>query len=210
MEGLDRFHGAVRCVVSDVDDTITSRGRLLPAALEALCRLASGGRDIILLTGGSAGWADVYIRWLPVKAVVAESGLSSDQYARLNDIAIDLSLCPPDRLEEVKRLAAERGANWAQSSIHLNIWFGDYDKARGLRDFCPLIGLEWKRLLDEGCYIGDSLPDEALFAIFPISFGVASVLSKKEAFSHLPSFVADGEGGEGFAEIADAILKEDA
>ena len=220
MEGLDRFHGAVRYVVSDVDDTITSRGRLLPAALEALCRLASGGRDIILLTGGSAGWADVYIRWLPVKAVVrrredllssiGQDILSSDQYARLNDIAIDLSLCPPDRLEEVKRLAAERGANWAQSSIHLNIWFGDYDKARGLRDFCPLIGLEWKRLLDEGCYIGDSLPDEALFAIFPISFGVASVLSKKEAFSHLPSFVAEGEGGEGFAEIADAILKEDA
>ncbi|MBO8442328.1 MAG: hypothetical protein IAC42_01005, partial [Spirochaetes bacterium] len=40
MEGLDRFHGAVRCVVSDVDDTITSRGRLLPAALEALCRVS--------------------------------------------------------------------------------------------------------------------------------------------------------------------------
>lgn len=249
MEGLDRFHGAVRYVVSDVDDTITSRGRLLPVALEALCRLASGGRDIILLTGGSAGWADVYIRWLPVKAVIAESGavllrkdedgrvryhmhpsltdglrrcreellsaigddiLSSDQYARLNDIAVDLSLCQPERLEEVRRLAEGRGASWAQSSIHLNIWFGDYDKARGLRGFCPFMGLEWKKLLDEGCYIGDSLPDEALFAIFPISFGVASVLSKKEAFSHLPLFVAEAEGGEGFAQIADAILKEDA
>lgn len=52
----------IRYVISDVDDTITNGGRLLSEALAALYLIRDTGRKIILLTGGSAGWGDVYIR----------------------------------------------------------------------------------------------------------------------------------------------------
>ena len=64
----------VEAVVSDVDDTITSDGLLYPEALEALYSLKKNGKRIILVTGGSAGWADTYIRPWPIDAVIAESG----------------------------------------------------------------------------------------------------------------------------------------
>ena len=228
---------SIRTVVSDVDDTITSSGRLLPAALDAMYRLRASSRSLVLLTGGSAGWSDVYIRQWPVDKVIAESGalmlsrdesgavvytrnpvisadvsekrrlllekigygrLSSDQYARLYDIAVDLSRCTEEELEDIRKMAEDAGASTSRSSIHLNIWFGGYDKAEGLRTF---FGSDLS-----GCaYIGDSLPDAALFSIFPLSFGVASVQKHRADFPVLPSYVASRPGGEGFAEIIDRI-----
>ena len=65
---------AVEIVVTDVDDTITRKGKLYPEALRALWKLKTNGKMVILLTGGSAGWADAYIRQWPVDAVIAEGG----------------------------------------------------------------------------------------------------------------------------------------
>ena len=65
---------SIEIVVSDVDDTITKNGKLYPNALQSLWKLKRMGKMIILLTGGSAGWSDVYIRQWPVDAVIAESG----------------------------------------------------------------------------------------------------------------------------------------
>ena len=64
----------IRTVISDVDDTITNDGLLLPEALSALYRVRESGRSTLLVTGGSAGWADIYIRQWPVDAVITESG----------------------------------------------------------------------------------------------------------------------------------------
>lgn len=64
----------IRFVISDVDDTITNDGYLLPEALSALYEVRKSGRKTILVTGGSAGWADIYIRQWPVDAVITESG----------------------------------------------------------------------------------------------------------------------------------------
>lgn len=229
---------SVTTLVSDVDDTITSDGRLLPCALEAMYRLERAGVRLVLLTGGSAGWSDVYIRQWPVSCVIAESGavcltkdergqivyrtnpvirpeeikkreaflssldkekLSSDQYARLHDIAADLSKCSGCELEEIKRKALENGAFMAQSSIHLNIWFSPYSKLQGLDAF---IGSDRRSM----AYIGDSLPDEPMFASFPLSAGTKRVADNQKSFSHLPSYVCSFYGGEGFAELAERII----
>lgn len=68
---------SIQWLLTDVDDTITTKGKLHPAALEALWRLDAAGIKIICVTGGSAGWGDVYLRQWPVAAVVAESGAVS-------------------------------------------------------------------------------------------------------------------------------------
>ncbi len=64
----------IKAIVSDVDDTITTDGLLYPEALQALYRIRQEGLKTILVTGGSAGWADAYVRQWPVDAVIAESG----------------------------------------------------------------------------------------------------------------------------------------
>ena len=69
IEGKSLFY-----IVSDVDDTITKNGRLYPSALSALYKAEANNFKTILLTGGSSGWADAYIRQWPVSAVIAESG----------------------------------------------------------------------------------------------------------------------------------------
>ncbi|MDY4609689.1 MAG: haloacid dehalogenase [Sphaerochaetaceae bacterium] len=67
----------VQWLLTDVDDTITTNGKLHPVALDALWRLRDAGVKVVCVTGGSAGWGDVYLRQWPVEAVVAESGAVS-------------------------------------------------------------------------------------------------------------------------------------
>ncbi|MEX1056568.1 MAG: haloacid dehalogenase, partial [Natronospirillum sp.] len=59
---------------TDVDDTLTTAGRLLPETYQAICNLAAAGVDIIPVTGGCAGWCDQIIRTWPVKSVIGEGG----------------------------------------------------------------------------------------------------------------------------------------
>lgn len=228
------------CIVSDVDDTITTKGELHPCALQAMYRLREAGIPLILLSGGSSGWCEVYLRQWPVSAVISESGawllnkdgkgniiyrknstisdvddekrkklleqidpslLSSDQYARLSDIAVDLSKAGEAEVRKIEAFASASGASCALSSIHLNIWFGSYSKSSGLRHFFPQLDI------GKCAYTGDALNDEEMFSLFPLSFGVRSVEEKKECFTHLPSYFSPSSGGEGFSEIVSAVLE---
>lgn len=234
----------VSLIISDVDDTITSKGRLLPEALSALYEAEEKGYRTILLSGGSAGWCEVYLRQWPVYMVIAESGavliykdeegqiryqqnpvitdenlkkrddllrmigeehLSSDQYARLYDIAVDLSKVSAGELEDIKKMATLMGASFAQSSIHLNIWFGDYSKSKGLLGFMELCGIDRETLLEQSIYFGDAPNDDEMFALIPASVGMKSVEDRKEEFSHLPSYISSEYGGKGFAEAIKAL-----
>lgn len=242
-EGLSK----IRLVVSDVDDTITTDGKLRPEALEAMWRLRDSGRRLILLSGGSAGWCDIYLRQWPVYMAIAESGaallyraegekgevlyemnpaiprdaqakrtelmrligpekLSSDQYCRINDIAVDLAKATRGEVEEIRAKALELGAEASESSIHLNLWFGKYSKLSSLLSFMEMAGIDQETLRERAAYIGDSLNDEPLFEWFPVSFGVANVLDRKDQFKRMPAAIAPSRGGAGFAEIADAII----
>ena len=65
---------AVRTVLTDIDDTLTTEGRLEAVAYAALERLRAAGFLVIPVTGRPAGWCDHIARMWPVDAVVGENG----------------------------------------------------------------------------------------------------------------------------------------
>jgi HAD superfamily hydrolase (TIGR01484 family) len=66
--------GALRWVLADIDDTLTTHGRLTAGAYAALERLAAAGIAVVPVTGRPAGWCDMIARLWPVAAVVGENG----------------------------------------------------------------------------------------------------------------------------------------
>ena len=64
----------VRVVLTDIDDTLTTGGRLESGTYAALERLAQAGMKVIPITGRSAGWCDLIARFWPVAGVVGENG----------------------------------------------------------------------------------------------------------------------------------------
>lgn len=63
-----------RYLFTDVDDTLTTAGQLLPETYQALWDLANAGVQIIPVTGGCAGWCDQIARTWPVAGVIGEGG----------------------------------------------------------------------------------------------------------------------------------------
>lgn len=63
-----------RGVFSDIDDTLTHNGALVPEAYSALCRARAAGLRIVLVTGRPAGWAEVLAALFPIDAAIAENG----------------------------------------------------------------------------------------------------------------------------------------
>src|SRR6187397_410869 len=61
-------------VLADIDDTLTTHGRLGAEAYGALERLQAAGVAVVLITGRPAGWCDLIARLWPVDAVVGENG----------------------------------------------------------------------------------------------------------------------------------------
>ena len=75
IDALDRATLAnVRGVLADIDDTITSEGKLTAAAYAALEQLHDAGLIVVPITGRPAGWCDHIARMWPVDAVVGENG----------------------------------------------------------------------------------------------------------------------------------------
>jgi HAD superfamily hydrolase (TIGR01484 family) len=65
---------ALRWVLTDIDDTLTTEGRLTAEAYAALERLQQAGLLVVPVTGRPAGWCDMIARFWPVAAVVGENG----------------------------------------------------------------------------------------------------------------------------------------
>ncbi|MEZ5856507.1 MAG: HAD-IIB family hydrolase [Hyphomicrobiaceae bacterium] len=63
-----------RFVLLDIDDTLTTHGRLTAESYAALAALQAGGLIVIPVTGRPAGWCDMIARFWPVDAVVGENG----------------------------------------------------------------------------------------------------------------------------------------
>lgn len=61
-------------VLTDMDDTLTYRGRLPAATYDALERLQAGGVKVVPVTAAPAGWCDQMARMWPVDAVIGENG----------------------------------------------------------------------------------------------------------------------------------------
>lgn len=237
----------LQIVISDVDDTITKNGKLYPDVLEAMWRVKASGRTIVLVTGGSVGWSDAYLRQWPVDAVIAESGavmichgkdedvvqiinpvinkeevfskrrlllekteglpLSSDQCARVFDIAYDKKKMNEYEIKALKSTLTLYGASWAESSIHINAWFGDYDKQKSLEYFFqgPL-DISKEEYMEHSIYCGDSFNDQPLFKYIPTSIGMHTVAERRDEFETLPTYITDGGPGDGWCQMAKALL----
>ena len=142
---------------------------------------------------------------------VPGTAIASDQSYRETDLAIDFceDVKPLDwpSVERICGIFKGHGATCKVSSIHVNGWFGDYNKLGMTRMMArELWGLDLDVSRDRFFFCGDSPNDEPMFQYFPFSAGVRNVLHFSERMQHLPAFVADHAGGEGFAEIARTIL----
>ena len=249
--------GRIRGVLTDIDGTLTTHGRLFAAAYTALERLQHAGLLVIPVTGRPAGWCDHIARMWPVDAVGGETGafwfrhdnkagklvkhyvvsqeerlrrgkklfaiaekilkevpgcaVSSDQPYREADLAIDFREdvfeLGREKVTKIVAIMEGEGLTARVSSIHVNGWFGDYDKLsttkRMLREEFA-IDVERKRA--DFIFAGDSPNDQPMFAFFPNAVGVANILEMADLMTDFPAWITPSAGAAGFAELAAALI----
>jgi len=137
--------------------------------------------------------------------------VSADQAYREADLAIDFCEdVPPLPMAEVEKIVAcfeQAGARAKISSIHVNGWFGDYDKLTMTKHFFrEQLGCHLETVRDRVVFAGDSPNDEPMFAFFPHGVGVANVRRFADGMAHPPAWVTRQEGGYGFAELVAVLL----
>ena len=64
----------VTWLFTDVDDTLTWRGKLPAETLDAMQQLSLAGINVVPVTGACAGWCDQIARLWPVHGVIGENG----------------------------------------------------------------------------------------------------------------------------------------
>ncbi len=138
-------------------------------------------------------------------------GISADQAYREADLAVDfcedVPPIPKESIDHIVRIFENAGATAKISSIHVNGWFGDYDKLSMTRIFFKeIFNRSVEPAKERFLYIGDSPNDCPMFAFFPHSVGVANVLDFQGALPHEPAWVTEKKGGYGFAEMVDHLL----
>ncbi|MBS1254613.1 MAG: Mannosyl-3-phosphoglycerate phosphatase [Deltaproteobacteria bacterium] len=251
----------IKFVLTDIDDTLTTNGRLPAKSYQALEQLQLAGFKVIPITGRPAGWCDHIARMWPVDAVVGENGafyfvyvqsrrklvtrywkserertedrkllekiqnqiittvkgsaVASDQAYREADLAIDycedVEPLPESSVNKIVDIFHQSGAEAKISSIHVNGWFGDYDKLKMTR-----ILLEEHFLLNNAYFMekivfaGDSPNDEPMFGYFKNSVGVGNMTNFADQIKQFPAWVTSKYAAEGFVELADALLSAQA
>jgi hypothetical protein len=247
---------SVRAVLIDIDETLTTSGKLTAEAYAALERLHAAGKIVVPVTGRPAGWCDHIARMWPVDAVVGENGafyfcyaegklhkrfledeaaragrrsrleavakhilaevpgcaLAADQPYREADLAIDYCEdVPPLPLADAERIAAlmkEAGLQAKISSIHVNGWFGGYDKLSTSRLlFDERFEIDLDRSNREIVFVGDSPNDAPMFAYFQNSVGVANVRRFEGRLAAAPKYVTQAAAGAGFVEVVGQLLR---
>src|SRR5690606_23403134 len=64
----------IQFVFCDIDDTITSEGKLPANSYQALWQLHDAGIHVVPVTGRPAGWCEMIARLWPVSGVIGENG----------------------------------------------------------------------------------------------------------------------------------------
>jgi len=147
-----------------------------------------------------------------ILAAVPGSAFASDQLYRETDLAIDycedVPPLGPEAVKKICQIFEANGATCKVSSIHVNGWFGKYDKLGMAKRFMKeRFGLDLDGVKASFAYCGDSPNDEPMFGYFPISVAVNNVLKFVDQIQTLPAYITSAEGGQGFAEFANHILK---
>jgi HAD superfamily hydrolase (TIGR01484 family) len=240
----------IKYVLTDIDDTLTYRGKLSARAYAALERLQTAGFKVIPVTAAPAGWCDLMVRMWPIDAVIGENGgfysvrhadhierifwlsdadradarqrllglveqienavpsakLAADQAFRLTSIAWERPGAPATTARILESLL-KSGANATVNSIWVLGWCGNYDKlAMARRMMSEVYSVSIDSARDEVVYVGDSANDGPMFNHFPNSIGVSTVVEFMSQLTKPPTWVTHGHGGDGFVEVADAVI----
>ncbi|MGH6945206.1 MAG: HAD-IIB family hydrolase [Geminicoccaceae bacterium] len=147
-----------------------------------------------------------------ILAEVPGAAVAADQAFREADLAIDhaedVAPLAADAVARIVALFEAAGACAKVSSIHVNGWFGDYDKlAMSRRLLDERFGLDPGTARERVLFVGDSPNDAPMFAHFAHSVGVANVRDFAGRLAAEPAWVTDARGGAGFAELAAALLE---
>jgi HAD superfamily hydrolase (TIGR01484 family) len=254
----DKEKRQIRYVLTDIDDTLTFKGKLPAVVLAAMENLMRAHVRVVPITGGPAGWCDHIARLWPVEGVIGENGafyfrydnrrrkmirrywksdddreqdrkkldaicktvltefpgcaVAADQRYRDADLAIDfcgdvVPALPYASAESIKAIFEAAGAMAKISSIHVNGWFGDYDKLSMSRlMFKEVFKQDLDQIRDQVVFCGDAPNDAPMFAFFPHSVGVANVRAFQNQLEASPTYVTRSEGGFGFAEMVAVLL----
>jgi HAD superfamily hydrolase (TIGR01484 family) len=137
--------------------------------------------------------------------------ISTDQAYREADLAIDFREDVPelarDEIDRVVEIMQMEGLTAKVSSIHVNGWFGDYDKLTTTRTMMREdFGIDLDRDRADFVFAGDSPNDQPMFAFFPNAVGVANVLEMADLMTDFPAWITESAGAAGFAEIAEALI----
>lgn len=249
----------VTTVFTDIDDTLTTAGKLGAQAYAAMEALQLAGLRVIPVTGRPAGWCDHIARMWPVDGIIGENGalymwhdhesgklrtrhlydeasraanaariaqvsqrilgeiagsaVASDQFCRQYDLAVDYCEDVPaldsGQVDRIVQIMEQTGMTAKISSIHVNGWFGDYDKlstAKLMMQERYDVNLDDEEERNHCVFAGDSPNDAPMFGYFPLSVGVANVLVFSGRLPNLPKFITRQAGGAGFAELANHLL----
>ena len=247
----------IRGVLFDIDDTLTTEGRLTAEAYAAMEKLQRAGLLAIPITGRPAGWCDHIARMWPVDGVVGENGafyfrydrgahrmrrhfvddaatraahrarlarigaeilkavpgtaIAADQQYRETDLAIDfcedVKPLPSSAVKEIDMLMEKHGITAKVSSIHVNGWFGGYDKLSMTKVLMhEAFGIDLDAARASYVFVGDSPNDAPMFGYFPHAAGVANIRDFGARVDRLPAYVSMQRCGAGFAEAADCLL----
>jgi hypothetical protein len=137
--------------------------------------------------------------------------VSADQAFRESDLAIDfcedVPRLSPKKVAKIVGCFEAAGARAKISSIHVNGWFGDYDKlTMTQRLFNEAFSENLEAIKAGVIFIGDSPNDQPMFAFFPNAVGVSNMREFSDRMKFLPSWVTQQEGGFGFVEMVDVLL----
>ena len=245
---------ALRGVLTDIDDTLTTEGAIPMGVVAALSALRATNLPVIAVTGRPMGWSRAIAVDTPLAAIVAENGavaliaeagevrvefaddavvreanaarlraaaerivrevpgatLSHDSAGRVTDIAVDhaeFAHLDDAQIARVVAIMREQGMTATVSSIHVNGWFGEHTKLTAAHWMLRrLFGRELDAEIGRWVYVGDSTNDQAMFAAFPLSVGVANLRRFAAQLHTWPACITEGERGVGFAEVARAVL----
>ncbi len=248
---------AIRGVLCDIDDTLSTQGRVTAEAYNAMQRLREAGLLVIPVTGRPAGWCDHIARMWPVDGVVGENGafyfrydtatrkmqrhfvddaatrttnrerlleigrniiavvpgaaFAADQQYRETDLAIDfcedVTPLPQSAIDEIAARMEQHGLTAKVSSIHVNGWFGTYNKL-GMSNTLlrEAFAVDLNAAREHYVFVGDSPNDAPMFSHFPHAVGVANVADFGARVAHLPAYIARQSCGAGFAEVVACLL----
>ena len=146
-----------------------------------------------------------------VLASVPGAAVAADQAYREADLAIDfcedVSALSHESIQRIVGIFTRHGATAKISSIHVNGWYGSYDKLTMTRQFFgEALSVDMEKEKHRVVFAGDSPNDAPMFGHFPNSVGVANVLDFMEDLRHKPRYVTKSRGARGFVELAEALL----